>query len=57
MLKYHTNRTQFVCSGTKQMKVIMALHMSDQPNGTIGRVGLSSDIQRTSTNNGGCLSF
>ena len=30
---YHVKRTQYVCSGTKQIKVILALHNSDRLEG------------------------
>ena len=31
--KYHTTKTQFCCSGTKQLRVILALHDSDMIKG------------------------
>ena len=54
---YHVLENYYVASGAKQMKVVMALHTSDQLNGAIGRLGLNSDVHRACANNGGSLSF
>ena len=38
--KYHAPAQQYVCSGTKQLKIIMALHDSDQLEGRLAGQGL-----------------
>ena len=35
--KYHTKRQQFCCSGTKQLRVVLALHDGDMISGKRGR--------------------